>query len=181
MMKGVMGQQISYLTVIVVHSTMHLRHHNHCQVTTTIYMYIELEHFTTFHNSIVSKVHVCNLNNLSFCIAGATPLPTAWTELLTQVPVKDLTSTTGPTVFLCHTGDVCFLKWHKDIQTLYSLSLPIIYTHVHVHCFQCMCMLHVHSKHTYTPLSSFGKITFSVYIYKNIPNSARNLLLFTSL
>ena len=32
MMKGVMGQQISYLTVIVVHSTMHLMHHNHCQI-----------------------------------------------------------------------------------------------------------------------------------------------------
>ena len=29
-----MGQQISYLTVIVVHSTMHLMHHNHCQRTT---------------------------------------------------------------------------------------------------------------------------------------------------
>ena len=36
MMKGVMGQQISYLTVIVVHSTMHLMHHNHCQITTII-------------------------------------------------------------------------------------------------------------------------------------------------
>ena len=46
----------------------------------------------------MSKVHVCNLNNLSFCIAGDIPLPTAWTELLTQVPVKDFTSTTGPTV-----------------------------------------------------------------------------------
>ena len=29
-----MGQQISYLTVIVVHSTMQLMHHNHCQITT---------------------------------------------------------------------------------------------------------------------------------------------------
>ena len=29
-----MDQQISYLTVIVVHSTMHLMHHNHCQITT---------------------------------------------------------------------------------------------------------------------------------------------------
>ena len=29
-----MGQQSSYLTVIVVHSTMHLMHHNHCQITT---------------------------------------------------------------------------------------------------------------------------------------------------
>ena len=27
-----MGQQNSYLTVIVVHSTMHLMHHNHCQI-----------------------------------------------------------------------------------------------------------------------------------------------------
>ena len=34
MMKGVMGQQISYLTVIMVHSTMHLMHPNHCQITT---------------------------------------------------------------------------------------------------------------------------------------------------
>ena len=32
-----MGQQISYLTVIVVHSTMHLMHHNHCQITTIYY------------------------------------------------------------------------------------------------------------------------------------------------
>ena len=31
-----MGQQISYLKVIVVHSTMHLMHHNHCQITTII-------------------------------------------------------------------------------------------------------------------------------------------------
>ena len=30
MMKGVMDQQISYLTVIVVHLTMHLMLHNHC-------------------------------------------------------------------------------------------------------------------------------------------------------
>ena len=28
-----MGQQNSYPTVIVVHSTMHLMHHNHCQIT----------------------------------------------------------------------------------------------------------------------------------------------------
>ena len=37
-----MGQQISYLTVIVVHSTMHLMDHNHCQITTicTLYMYM---------------------------------------------------------------------------------------------------------------------------------------------
>ena len=33
MAKGFMGQQNSHLTVIVVHSTMHLMHHNHCQIT----------------------------------------------------------------------------------------------------------------------------------------------------
>ena len=37
-----MGQQISYLTVIVVHSTMDLMHHNHCQIT-TIYI-VTAEH-----------------------------------------------------------------------------------------------------------------------------------------
>ena len=33
-----------------------------------------------------------------FHIAGATPLPTAWTEWRTPVLVKQFTSTTGPTV-----------------------------------------------------------------------------------
>ena len=32
MMKGVMGLQSSYLTVIVLYLTMHLMHHNHCQI-----------------------------------------------------------------------------------------------------------------------------------------------------
>ena len=36
-----MGQQNSYLTAIVVHSTMHLMHHNHCQITI---MYISSKH-----------------------------------------------------------------------------------------------------------------------------------------
>ena len=40
MMKGDMDQQISYLTVIVVHSTMHLMHHNHCQMLLLYYMYV---------------------------------------------------------------------------------------------------------------------------------------------
>ena len=38
-----MGQQISYVTVIVVHSTMHLMQpwrDNHCQITTS-YIYID--------------------------------------------------------------------------------------------------------------------------------------------
>ena len=43
MMKGVMGQQISSLTVIVVHSTMHLMHHNHCQIT-TIYIHVQFSY-----------------------------------------------------------------------------------------------------------------------------------------
>ena len=43
------GPTNSYLTVIVVHSTMHLMHHNHCQITTTcMYMYIMYIHRMTF-------------------------------------------------------------------------------------------------------------------------------------
>ena len=33
MMREVIGHQNSYLTVIVVHSTMHLMHRNDCQLT----------------------------------------------------------------------------------------------------------------------------------------------------
>ena len=36
-----MGQQISYLTVIVEHSTVHLMHHNHCQITTINFILLE--------------------------------------------------------------------------------------------------------------------------------------------
>ena len=32
-MKGIMGQQNCYLTVIVMHSSMHIMHHNDCQIT----------------------------------------------------------------------------------------------------------------------------------------------------
>ena len=48
-MKGGMGQQISYLTVIVVHSTMHLMHHNHCLITTN---------YTGTHTCIFSPLTV---------------------------------------------------------------------------------------------------------------------------
>ena len=43
MIKGVMGQQISYLTVIVVHSTMHVMHHKHCQITIIIILLYRLK------------------------------------------------------------------------------------------------------------------------------------------
>ena len=55
MMKGVMGQQISYLTVIVVHSTMHLMHHNHCQITT---MYMHIHVICVLYIQLL-HVHIC--------------------------------------------------------------------------------------------------------------------------
>ena len=55
MMKGVMGQQISYLTVIVVHSTVHLMHHNHCQITTICmcFVYTHTNMYTVTVRNIV--------------------------------------------------------------------------------------------------------------------------------
>ena len=54
---GLMVQQNSYLTVIVVHSTMHLMHHNHCQITiivnTVYYIYYEL---IRMHVLVISEV-----------------------------------------------------------------------------------------------------------------------------
>ena len=44
-----MGQQISYLTVIVVHSTMHLMHHNHCQITTLCIVDCESNQFVHYY------------------------------------------------------------------------------------------------------------------------------------
>ena len=51
-----MGQQNGYLKVIVVHSTMHLMHHNHCQITITY-----LDMLVKYH--IYVNVHVGQLHS----------------------------------------------------------------------------------------------------------------------
>ena len=54
------GLQNSYLTVIVVHSTMHLMHHNHCQITSI--------KFIGWYNCIKRQSTTSTKMNMCVCV-----------------------------------------------------------------------------------------------------------------
>ena len=68
-----MDQQNSYLTVIVVHSTIHLMHHNHCQITIS-YIICVKTYMPCSHVCII--LYWIKINSLSF--AGAKLLVACW-------------------------------------------------------------------------------------------------------
>ena len=62
MLKGIIGQQISFLTVIVVHLTMHLMHHNHCQITTMCVCVDVLVDNRDQYISVLCNENLCSWN-----------------------------------------------------------------------------------------------------------------------